>query len=138
MIASRIPGSEESGSVLPLLGALIFVAFAVIALVTEIALLHGAFLDVASTADRAAEAGAARLDPDALHRGEIGLAPAAARAAAEHYVDGAAPNDDASVSATVSEVCVTVERAHRLNVLSIVGIRSQSISVEACAAPAAG
>lgn len=138
MTAAKPGGRTEAGSVLPLLGALIFVAFTVIALVTEIALLHGAFLDVASTADGAAEAGAAMVDPAALHGGSIGLAQATAGQAAEHYVRSVAPSDDASIEVTITEICVTVEREHPLSVLPIAGIRSQLISVEACAAPATG
>jgi hypothetical protein len=128
--------TSAEGSMLPLVGALIFTSLVVVALAIDIALLHSAYLDVGSEADIAAEYGAAMIDVAAMHDGSLRLDPERARSAATTSVsDGSRV---VSLDVTDSAICVTVGRQHRTRALTLVGMRDIDIRVRSCASPAAG
>jgi len=126
----------EQGSMLPLVGALVFVTFAVLALVVDIALLHGAYLEAAAHADAAAEYGAAMVDVGAIHDGELRLNAARARDAVLVAVGGNETVLALDVSSDV--ICVTLGSVHRTHALTFVGVREVDVRVRSCARSAVG
>lgn len=127
---------DERGSMLPLVGALVFVTFTVLALVVDIALLHGAYLEAAAHADAAAEFGAAMVDVEAIHDGELLLDAARARDAALAAVE----LNETVLALDVSRdvICVTLGSVHRTHALTLVGVREVDVRVRSCARPAEG
>lgn len=121
---------------IPLVGALMFVALAVLALVVDIALLHGAYLDTAARADAAAEYGASMVDESAIHGGVLRLDTGRASDATRSAIGP----DQAIVDLDVTgdAVCVTLGAAHRTHALTFVGIREVDVRVRSCASPAQG
>lgn len=113
-----------------------FVTFAVLALVVDIALLHGAYLEAAAHADAAAEYGAAMVDVGAIHDGELGLDAGRARDAVLAAVD----LDKTVLALDVSSdvICVTLGSVHRTHALSFVGFREVDVQVRSCARPVEG
>jgi hypothetical protein len=130
---------DGRGSILPLVGGLLFVSLVVLALATDLALLHGTYRESAAAADFAAEAGASMVDAGSLHAGRLELDPAAAEIAARATVDG---SFDGSVKTMVevspNEICVSVVSDHQTIALPAVGIRSVVVRVRSCAEPATG
>ena len=129
-------GSDERGSMLPLLGGLIFVALIVVALALDVARLHGAYVEVGLLADVASESGAAMIDEAGMHDGVITLD--ADRAVRE--VDAAVgAGDDRAVAEFVDgSLCVTITREHRTIALGFVGAATVAVAVRSCAEPMAG
>lgn len=126
----------EQGSMIPLVGALVFVAFAVLALVVDIALLHGAYLDTAARADAAVEYGASMVDEGAIHDGVLRLD---AGRASDATLSAIGPEQTvADLDVTADAVCVTVGTAHRTHAMTFIGIRQVDVRVRSCASPAQG
>lgn len=130
---------SESGSMLPLVAALVFVAFVVVGLCVDVAVLHMGYRGVAIVADTAAEAGASMIDPDMLHGGQTALDQASARARALEVAMSLAPEGaEFVVQATDIEVCVQIRQQHDTVALAAVGARSVTIDVRSCATPRIG
>lgn len=129
----------ERGSVLPLVGGLLFVALVMIALTTDLALLHGAYRETSAVADFAAEAGAAMIDEGSLHAGVVELDGAAAERAARWWVEHSTSQPvDVTVDTEGAEICVALAAVHRTTALPALGIRSVVVRVRSCAVPATG
>ena len=127
---------SERGSMVPFVGALLFVTFAVVALVVEVALLHGAYLATAAHADAAAEYGASMLDAGAIHHGDLRLDEIRVEGAVVGVV---APEERILDLAVTDDVlCVTLGAAHRTHVLTFIGVRDVEVQARSCASPAQG
>ena len=114
-------------------------AFVVIALLVDIALLGVAYRTAASQADIAAEAGAAMVDHQLIHVGETVLdVPAAASQTMSAAARLGLPSDAVSVDADVASVCATVSVPHRTFALAFIGAQSVDIVVRSCASPVVG
>ena len=130
---------DETGSMVPLVAALVFVGFVVIALGVDIALLHRGYRAAAIVADTAAEAGAAMVDVAALHDGRLELAMADARTRATEIGRALAPADtDLEVESDSARICVRVEQRHTTMALAAVGVGTVTIDVRSCAEPRTG
>ena len=129
---------DERGTMAPMLGGLLFAALALVGLATDIALLHGSYLEVATVAEGAAEAGAGMIAIDALHRGTVEVDVDAAGRVVEEFVAANDPEARARLDATVSEVCVEVVTSRRTFALSFVGVTEVRVAASACASPAVG
>ena len=130
---------DETGSMLPAFGGLLFVSFVMLTLAVEIGLLGVAYRDTASFADTAAEAGAAMIDPASLHEGSTAINPrdAVAEANATLARLGVAPSE-VSIRLSETSVCVAISRAHAVQALGYLAISSVQIEVTGCAEPATG
>jgi hypothetical protein len=130
---------SEEGTVLPLVGGLALVAFIVLGLVTDVALLHGTYRRTALGADAAAEAGAAMLDPIAAHGGRVAISPPDAEAEARRVIE-VSDLDLHLVDVDVSgdELCIDVAATHRTFMLATLGLREVPIDVRSCAHAAVG
>jgi hypothetical protein len=130
---------DETGSMLPLVAALVFVGFVIIALGVDIALLHRGYRAAAIVADTAAEAGAAMVDVAALHEGRLELAMADALTRATEVGGALAPADsDLEVEFDNERICVRVEQRHTTVALGVVGVGTVTIDVRSCAEPRTG
>ncbi len=130
---------SEQGTMLPMTAGLIFVAFAVIALVLELSLLGAAYRDIATVADLAAEAGASMLVASAAYGGEVVLD--AAQAEAEAHRVGAMWGSGDEVVAVDSDrgrICVTVADTYKSSTLAFIGVTELPVSAKGCAEPRAG
>lgn len=129
----------EHGTLLPLVAALLFVAFLLVALLADIAMLHSVYRASAARADRIAEAGAAMIDADRLHEdGILELDPAAAeRRALEAAGSDVAPAHSVVIDADTSVLCVEVVETYELRVLPVLGAPIE-VRVRSCATPASG
>mgnify|MGYP001546693765 FL=1 len=127
---------SERGSMVPFVGALLFVTFAVVALVVEVALLHGAYLATAAHADAAAEYGASMLDAGAIHHGDLRLDEVRVEGAVVGVV---APEERIlDLAVTDDVVCVTLGAAHRTHVRTFIGVRAVEVQARSGASPATG
>jgi hypothetical protein len=129
----------EEGSMLPMFGGLILIAFIVIALAVEISLLGQAYRIAAAAADTASEAGAAMLAEPSVYASHIELD--IARADGESRVVAMAiarPGASVSVTASTTDVCVTVMDAYHPRTLVFLGVDSIDIAVTSCAEPRTG
>lgn len=139
MIGCARIGVDEGGTLLPMTAALLFVALVVVALVSDLALVHGEYRSAASMADRIAEAGAGILDEGRMHRGVLAIDP---DRSVTYATDLAADLglDPAEVAFTVdgSSFCVAIHRVHRAVFLGAIGGGDQPIAVESCSVPASG
>lgn len=139
MSAHSSIGSDERGTLLPMTAALLFVALLVVALVSDIALLHGEYRSTASMADRIAEAGAGVLDEGRMHLGVLAIDPEYSVAyAGDLAADLGLDPSDLTFTVDGSLFCVTLRRTHRAAFLGAVGGGDQVIAVEACSVPASG
>ena len=131
---------NERGSMLPYLGALIFVGLVLLGLAFDTALLAATYREAAFAADAGAEAGAAQLETRAVYGGEVLLDRRAAIAAAETASLVARSRAGRTASATTdgTEVCIVVVDHYEPRLLGVVGIGAQGVSVRACAAPRQG
>lgn len=130
---------DETGSMLPLVAALMFVGFVVIALGVDIAMLHRGYRTSAIVADTAAEAGAAMVDVAALHDGQVALATVDARTRASDVARTLAPVDaEVEVELDDVRVCVRVRQRHATVALVAVGVGTVMIDVRSCAEPRIG
>ena len=130
---------SEQGSMLPMTAGLIFVAFAVVALLLELSLLGASFRDVATVADLAAEAGASMLVVSNAYGGEISLNVAEAEAEARR-VSGLWGSGDEIINVDVLQerICVTIADTYRPQTLVFIGVSELPISARGCAEPRAG
>lgn len=125
---------------LPMVGALLFVAILVVALLADLALLQGTYRRTASHADRIAEAAAAMLDEDrfrsegAITVDEDAAAMRALRIAADHGI----PPDAVSVDVDGPSVCVEVHVAHEPVAIRMVVPEVIDVRVRSCAIAAVG
>ncbi len=129
----------EQGSMLPMFGGLIFVAFIVIALAVEMSLMGQAYRNAAAVADAASEAGAAAISVQAAY--ETGIALDTTLAAQESRSVAMTLAPDASsveVQAVPSDVCVTIRDQYRPTTLVFFGLNAIDIAVTSCAEPRMG
>lgn len=129
---------EERGSMVPMMGALLFVGFTIIALAVDVALLHGAYLRASVVADHAAEAAAAMIDVDAAHAGETVLDTRAATAIAVRVLIDNGWQGSSEVGFDGAQVCVEVSEPHGTVALAFVGLPTVQVATVACAVPAVG
>jgi hypothetical protein len=124
---------------LPMTGGLIFVAFAITALVVEIALLGVAYRDIATVADLAAESAATVVATSGAYGDDLSLDIVSARDEA-HLVAGRWGSGDELivVDVTPARICVTVTDVYRPRTLVFIGVTELSIRATGCAAPRAG
>ncbi len=131
--------SHEKGSMLPMTGGLIFVAFAITALVVEIALLGTAYRDIATVADLAAESGATAVATQDAYGNEVLLDVVAAASEARRVGHMWGSGDEViTVDVDTARVCVTVTDAYRPRTLVFIGVRELSIRATGCAVPRTG
>ena len=124
---------------LPLVAALVFVGFVIIALGVDISMLHQGYRATAIVADTAAEAGAAMVDVAALHDGQVALAMDDARMRASDVARTLAPADaELEVESDDVRVCVRVKLPHATVALAAVGVGTVTIDVRSCAEPRIG
>lgn len=124
---------------LPLVAALVFVAFVVVGLCVDVAVLHMGYRGAAIVADTAAEAGAAMIHPGDFHSGRTVLAQSAAHERALDVATSLAPESaEVVVDTTDSQICVRVREQHTTVALGAIGARSVTIDVRACATPGIG
>ncbi|RLE16010.1 MAG: hypothetical protein DRJ28_02585 [Actinobacteria bacterium] len=130
---------QENGSMLPMTGGLIFVAFAITALVVEIALLGAAYRDIATVADLAAESAATVVAVPGAYGDDIsldvGAAESEARRVGRMWGSG---NEVMTVDVNASRICVTVTDGYRPRTLVFIGVSELSIRATGCAAPRVG
>ena len=129
---------SENGSMIPLFGGLVVIAFVVLGLTVDIARLQLAYRNVATVADLATEAAASALDEAAMHLGHASLDPERAVRVAERTARRLAPGTDIAVEASPDAVCATVRTTMRATTLAFVGRPDVEVSVRSCAAPAVG
>lgn len=132
--------ADESGSMVPLVGGLIFVALLVIALVAEIAMLQVSYRVAASQADRAAEAGAAMIDEGRVRiDGVVVLDPMAAiERAQEAAVAAGVEQRHLDIDADGTIVCVSLTHRHEPFAIRMVTTAPVEITVRSCATPVIG
>lgn len=133
-LRARLPG--EHGSVL-ITGLLL--SFALIMVIGFAVDVGHAFLvkrQLASIADDAALSGSQAISLQSLHEGHLQLEPAEAQAEAQRSI-AANPHVNGQVSATTSDVTVTVTRHVPTILLGLIGIHTLTISAHASAAPRA-
>ncbi|MEN8238194.1 MAG: hypothetical protein ABFR53_03215 [Actinomycetota bacterium] len=130
---------DETGSMLPAFGGLLFVSFVLVTLAVEIGLLGVAYRDTASIADTAAEAGAAMIDVGSLHEGSTVLnsRDAVEEASATLTLSGVSASE-ASIEVDDATVCVAISRQHAVQALGYLAISTIQIEVTGCAEPATG
>lgn len=126
----------ERGSMVPLLGGLIFVALVVLGVAVDVARLHGAYVEVGLLADVAAESGASMIDEFAAHDGEVRLDHDRSIAAVSAALGGRSEHVEATVADT--SVCVRITREHRTVALGLIGVSTIDVAVRSCAEPVAG
>ncbi|HSJ70025.1 MAG TPA: hypothetical protein VLA29_00070 [Acidimicrobiia bacterium] len=135
---SRV-GADEFGSLLPMTAALVFVALLVVALVSDIALVHGEYRSTASMADAIAEAGAGFLDEGRMHLGVLAIdADRSVAYAADLATDLGLDPSEVTFTVDGSSFCVSIRRTHRAAFLGSIGGSDQLIEVESCSVPASG
>jgi Putative Flp pilus-assembly TadE/G-like len=123
----------------------VFAVLAVIALIALAGLVYdgGQAMAAKTTAidiaQEAARAGAQQISLGALRNGgHVVLDGPAARAAALAYVASAGAGDSASVTVTADTVTVTVTRVQPTAILSVVGVRSLTVTGSATATAESG
>ena len=132
--------SAQQGSVVPMLGALIFAGLVVLGLAADVALYAANYRDAAFAADVGAEAGAAVLAVPAAYGGELSLADEAAARVAVDAAESARPRSGRSASAAPEpgRICVTVTQHHVTRFVQALGIGPTTIVVTGCAEPRQG
>jgi hypothetical protein len=127
---------DERGSMLPLLGGLIFVALVVLGVSVDVARLHGTYVEVGLLADVAAESGAAMIDELDAHDAHLRLDPERALAAVGAVIGDRARQIEAVVDG--ASLCVSIVHEHRMVALSLIGVSTVDVVVRSCATPMAG
>jgi hypothetical protein len=131
--------TEENGSMVPLFGGLVVVAFVMIALVVEIALLGATYRSVSSTADAAAEAGAAMLSEGDLYRSVVEIDRSRSVAEASRVIRAlAGPTASFDLDVHPTTICVRVHQAYEPATLAFLGLGQVEVSVTSCAEPRVG
>jgi hypothetical protein len=124
---------------LPMTTGLVFVAFAVVALLLELSLLGASFRDVATVADLAAEAGASILVVSGAYDGEMHLDVAAAEAEARRVGGMWGSGDEViTVDAGPGRICVTVADTYNPQTLTFIGVTEMTVKARGCAEPRRG
>jgi len=130
---------DEWGSMLPMTAGLIFVAFAVSALVLELSLLGATYRDVATVADLAAESAAAVVSTPGAYGTVLSLDMDAAETEARRVGAMWGSGDEIiSVDSTPERICVTVADIYRPRTLVFIGVSEVSVRATGCAAPESG
>jgi len=131
---------NERGSMLPMLGALIFAGLVVLGLALDVALLGATYRQAAFAADTGAEAGAAVLSVDDAYAGVLALDPVEAeRVAVDAAVRArAAAGRTATASADPTQVCITVVDHYEPRLIGSLGIGPATVTATACAEPGRG
>ncbi len=130
---------HEDGSMLPMTGGLIFVAFAITALVVEIALLGAAYRDIATVADLAAESGATAMAASGAYGDDVLLDVVAASSEAIRIGHMWGSGDEViTIDVNTGRICVTVTDTYRPRTLVFVGVRELAIRATGCASPRVG
>lgn len=130
---------DERGTMLPMTAGLVFVAFAIVAIVVELALLGSAYRDVATVADLAAEAAASVLATQIVYETGLELDSSAAEAEARR-IGGLWGSGDEVIAVAVEQqrICVTVTDAYRPRTLVFIGVTEVTVQVTGCAEPRSG
>jgi SpoU rRNA methylase family enzyme len=124
---------------LPMTAGLIFVGFAIVALVLELSLLGASYRDVATVADLAAEAGASVLVVSDVYDSEIALDVAEAEIEARRVGSMWGSGDEiVTIEADLARICVTVSDTYRPQTLVFIGVTELAVSARGCAEPRAG
>jgi len=131
---------NDRGSMLPYLGALIFVGLVVLGLALDVTLLAAVYREASYAADVGAEAGAARLDAASAYGGVMRLDRRSAIHAARSAAEAARPRENRTATASVdgTTVCVVVTDSYQPKILGGIGVGARTVSVRACAAPGKG
>lgn len=131
--------NDETGSMLPAFGGLLFVSFVLLTLTVEIGLLGAAYRETADIADIAAEVGAAMIDASSIHGGltKLEVSGAASEAASSLSLSGVTPSE-ANVQVAETSVCVSISRQHQIHALGYLSITNVQVQVTGCAEPATG
>lgn len=132
--------SDDRGSMLPMVGGLIFAALIVLGLAADVAVYAATYRDAAFAADAGAEAGAAMLAPAASYEGDLTLAPDTAVDVAVAAARAARPRPGRNVSAVPEpgRICVTITQSHVTRYVQALGIGPTAIVVTGCAEPRQG
>lgn len=118
---------------------LIFVGFAIVALVLELSLLGASYRDVATVADLAAEAGASVLVVSDVYDSEIALDVIEAEIEARRVGSMWGSGDEiVTIEADLARICVTVTDTYRPQTLVFIGVTELAVSARGCAEPRAG
>jgi SpoU rRNA methylase family enzyme len=118
---------------------LIFVGFAIVALVLELSLLGASYRNVATVADLAAEAGASVLVVSDVYNSEIALDVAEAEIEARRVGSMWGSGDEVvTIEADLARICVTVTDTYRPQTLVFIGVTELAVSARGCAEPRAG
>jgi Flp pilus assembly protein TadG len=133
----RRRSGDDAGQVSPFVVILVIALLALAGLVLDPGLALSAKVQALDAAQAAARAGAQELDLN-LYRttGQARLNPAAATNAAQAWL--AAAGLDGTVSATVTDVTVTVYRTQKTQVLQLIGVSSLNVSATATATAVQG
>ena len=124
---------------LPMTAGLIFVGFAIVALVLELSLLGASYRDVATVADLAAEAGASVLVVSDVYDSEIALDVIEAEIEARRVGSMWGSGDEiVTIEADLARICVTVTDTYRPQTLVFIGVTELAVSARGCAEPRAG
>lgn len=124
---------------LPMTAGLIFVAFAIVAVVLELSLLGASYRDMATVADLAAEAGAGSLMALRAYGDEVTLDVAEARIEAERVGTMWGSGDETvTIEVDLDRICVTVVDFYRPQSLVFIGVTEMTIQATGCAEPRAG
>ncbi len=131
---------NERGSMIPYLGALLFIGLVVLGLALDVTLLAATYREVSFAADTGAEAGAAQLEMSSAYRGSLRPDPRTAMEAAEHAALSARPRSGRTAAATAdgTSICVTVMDEYRPRILGAIGVGTHGVTVRACATPQSG
>lgn len=129
----RLPvvAGGEAGSITAFVAVLAVALFAVAGLTVDGGRALAAREQLAAMAEQAARAGAAAVSAGALHGGEVTIDPTAATAVAGRYLSLAGVQGHVSASAT--EVTVTVVRVLPTTILGILGITALTVHARAVA-----
>lgn len=131
---------NERGSMVPWLGALFLIGFAVLGLALDVALLAATYREAAFAADVGAEAGAARIEAAAAYDGFTRPDRSSAIANAEAAALNARPRSGRRASARIdgTSVCITVTDRYEPRLASLFAVGSEGVTANACATPGRG
>jgi hypothetical protein len=130
---------DERGSMLPMTAGLVFVAFAVVALLLELSLLGAAYRDVATVADLASEAAASMIAHQGAYGSEIGIDARIAEDEAKRVgVLWGSGDEVITVDVEVRRVCVTIEDTYEPRTLAFIGVAALALRATGCAEPRSG
>ena len=130
---------DERGSMLPMTVGLVFVAFAIVALVLELSLLGTRYRDVATVADLAAEFAASELVQSSAYGSELSVDPRTAEAEARRIGAMWGTGDEVvSVDVDQNRVCVTIVDQYLPQTLAFIGVTSLTVRATGCAEPRSG